>query len=249
MLILFVHRTCRPREPSRDPERRARRHARGVGRDPFVSRRSPLNETAVSLHTHESHTVLHTRCYTHHVTQNTRSTTLCYTMCSVAVCPEQLIHLLVHPDPLLMLVVAARHLSLAPPVFPFAPAYLLPRCLRFCSGVLRDLARHAVAHRPERGHPVLLWIVRHDSAVLRLQLADQLAASFLLPPLLFQRAARSRHARRGPAFSARLMGRRLRRVSRAPRLPLTPCLVVSEVRTSFPLPPCLCYAARLRARP
>ena len=85
MLILFVHRTCRPREPSRDPERRARRHARGVGRDPFVSRRSPLNETAVSLHTHESHTVLHTRCYTHHVTQNTRSTTLCYTMCSVAV--------------------------------------------------------------------------------------------------------------------------------------------------------------------
>ena len=85
MLILFVHRTCRPREPSRDPERRARRHARGVGRDPFVSRRSPLNETAVSLHTHESHTVLHTRCYTHHVTQITRSTTLCYTMCSVAV--------------------------------------------------------------------------------------------------------------------------------------------------------------------
>ena len=85
MLILFVHRTCRPREPSRDPERRARRHARGVGRDPFVSRRSPLNETAVSLHTHESHTVLHTRCYTHHVTQTTRSTTLCYTMCSVAV--------------------------------------------------------------------------------------------------------------------------------------------------------------------
>ena len=87
MLILFVHRTCRPREPSRDPERRARRHARGVGRDPFVSRRSPLNETAVSLHTHESHTVLHTRCYTHHVTQNTQSTTLCYTMCSVAVQP------------------------------------------------------------------------------------------------------------------------------------------------------------------
>ena len=85
MLILFVHRTCRPREPSRDPERRARRHARGVGRDPFVSRRSPLNETAVSLHTHESHTVLHTRCYTHHVTQTTRSTTLCYTMCSVVV--------------------------------------------------------------------------------------------------------------------------------------------------------------------
>jgi len=184
----------------------------------------------------------------------TRRSQRCRWRLMARLCPGQLIHLLVHPNPLLLLVVVAcsgrlSHLSLAPLVFPFAPAYLLPRCLRFCSGVLRDLARHAVAHRPERGRPVLLWIVRLDSAVLQPQLADQLAASFLLPPLLFQRAARLRHARREPAFFARLMGRRLRRVSRALRLPLTLCLVASEVLTSFRLPPCLCHAARLRARP
>ena len=56
-------------------------------------------------------------------------------------------HLLVPPGPLLLLEVA-RRLILAPPVFPFAPSYLLPRCLRFCPDVLRFLARHAAAHRP-----------------------------------------------------------------------------------------------------
>ena len=156
-------------------------------------------------------------------------------------------HLLVPPGPLLLLVVS-RRLIMAPPVVPFAPSYLLPRCLRFCPGVLRVLARHAAAHRSARGHPVLLWIRDLDAAVLRPQFVGQLAASFLLPPLLFQRA-RSRHARRGPVFSVCLMGCRLRLVSHALRLPSALCLVVSEVLTSFLLPPCPCCAVRLAGAP
>eukprot|EP00966_Prymnesium_polylepis_P007102 163955-Prymnesium_polylepis.1 len=63
--------------------------AHGVGRHPFASRRSPLNETVShTSHTRVAHCVtlklLNTRCNTG-ITQTTQSTALCYTMCSVAV--------------------------------------------------------------------------------------------------------------------------------------------------------------------
>mmetsp|Transcript_73982 Transcript_73982/g.203680 ORF Transcript_73982/g.203680 Transcript_73982/m.203680 type:complete len:209 (+) Transcript_73982:1253-1879(+) len=96
----------------------------------------------------------------------------------VRFCLEQ--HLLVPPDPLPLLV-ASRCLILAPVVFPFAPSHILPRCLRFCPGVLRALARHAAAHRSVRGLPVLPRIRALDAAVFRPQFVCQLAASFLLP--------------------------------------------------------------------